>query len=123
MPHGGAISFDFVVFFNRMISAASAVMHFCTLFSIGATDAFYALFLLSVKIEAYCADHCGNYENDDYVCKMFHYFLSEATRLLFFAISAARKAANAATATAPPITPPILSAEGAVMRVPIVLTR
>lgn len=102
-----------------IIHTAFARAFFC----IRATDAFYAFFLLSVKIEAYCADHCSNYENDDYVCKMFHYFLSEATRLLFFAISAARITANAATAIAPPITPPILSAEGAVMRVPIVLTR
>lgn len=67
MPHGGAISFDFVVFFNRMISAASAVMPFCTLFSIGTADASHAALLLPVKVEAYCADDSGNDEDHDYI--------------------------------------------------------
>lgn len=67
MPHGGAISFDFVVFFNRMISAASAVMPFCTLFSIGTADASHAALLLPVKVEAYCADDGGNDEDHDYI--------------------------------------------------------
>ena len=106
------------VLFNIFRSALTAAF-----LCVGAADAFDALFLLAPKVEADRSDDGGDDEYHDDIGKVFHYFLSDAMRLLFFAMRAVRITMNAATATAPPIVPPTLSAEGAVMSVPIVLTR
>lgn len=74
MPHGELLLY-FVVIFNRITSAASAVMSFCTLFGIGTADASHAAFLLPVKVEAYRADDGGYDQNDDDVCYSFHIIL------------------------------------------------
>ncbi len=72
MLHGVAFLFDFVVVFNRMTSAASAVMSFCALFCVGTADASHAALFLPVKVEAYRANDGGYDQNDDDVCYSFH---------------------------------------------------
>lgn len=117
------------VFVIRGGASASAVAFACALLRVGTAYACHTALFLLVKIEAYRADDGGNYQNDDDIGYGLHYFcdqLSAYSALIFLLVFAMRQTTIttiAATATAPPMVPAILREAGAVMRVPMVLTR